>query len=267
MKEEFVNFPAVDKTLPFFISLAGISYPDENYKITRLNSKCLCLEYILEGEGCVILDDKRYYPQKGDVYLLPPGKDHHYFSDSQNPWKKIWFNAEGSLINNLLAVYNPLDLVHFTNCNIKNHLKKIHDIGRNNNYLPLQKHECASVIFHEILQVLYNHSQKSDLSPETKILKDYIINNITKNISLKELSKLVYLSESQIIRIFKKEVGKTPYDYILDLKLNRAKTLLKNTNLMIKQIALNLGFCDEHYFSYVFKNKTGKTPSEYKKDC
>lgn len=265
MKEEFINFPPKDKAMPFFITLAGITYPNENYKITRPNSPCLCVEYILEGEGCVICGDKKTYPKKGDAYLLPPGKDHYYFSDSKNPWKKMWFNAGGSLINNLLAVYNPSGTVLFHNCDIKNFLYEIFEAGENRDLTPHQKHEHSAVIFHKILQYMQNNTFKSGLSEEIELLKGYISDNITKNITLKELSKLVYLSESQVIRIFKRDLGKTPYEYIIDLKLNRAKNLLINTNLMIKQIAFELGFSDEHYFSYLFKEKTGKTPSQFRK--
>lgn len=265
MKEEFVPFPPKDGNIPFFISLTGISHSDASYRINRTKSKIMCMEYIIDGEGCVILDGKSYYPQKGDIYLLPPGKDHLYFSDQKNPWEKIWFNAEGALINNLLSVYNPTNTVVFKNCGGYEYFLKIHQIGRNNSLSATEKHEGSALIFHELLQFLYNKAQNHHISEESKILTEYINNNINKAISLKNLAELVYLSESQVIRIFKRDFGKTPYDYILDLKIERAKTLLANTGLMIKEISFNLGFCDEHYFSYIFKEKTSKTPSEYRK--
>jgi len=266
MNEEFVDFPATDKTLPFFISLAGITHKDRAYKIIRPNSNCLCLEYILEGEGYVVYNGKTYHLKEGDSYLLPPGKDHYYFSNRSKPWEKIWFNAEGSLINNLLSVYNLSDAVIFKNCNIYEYIYNVHLIGKNNSLSTAAKHERSSLIFHEILQFLYNHNQKPGFSSETELIKNHIENNLSQNITLSELSKLVYLSESQVIRLFKRETGKTPYDYILDLKISRAKNLLINTNLMVKQIASSLGFCDEHYFSYIFRKKTNRTPSQYRKE-
>ena len=76
---------------------------------------------------------------------------------------------------------------------------------------------------------------------------------------------MVFLSESQIIRIFKKDLSVSPYEYILDQKLAQARLLLRSTGLMVKEIAFQLGFCDEHYFSSLFKQKTGKTPTAYRK--
>ena len=98
-------------------------------------------------------------------------------------------------------------------------------------------------------------------------MKEYLDNHIDRNVSLKDLGELVYLSESQVVRIFKKNLGKTPHEYSLEIKLEQAQKLLSNSNLMIKEIAEQLKFCDEHYFSYIFKKKTGKTPKEYRKGC
>ena len=76
---------------------------------------------------------------------------------------------------------------------------------------------------------------------------------------------MAYLSESQIIRIFKKDMGKTPYEYSLELRLEHAKKLLRDTRMMVKEISAALHFCDEHYFSYLFKQKVGLTPLQYRK--
>lgn len=89
--------------------------------------------------------------------------------------------------------------------------------------------------------------------------------HVSQNISLKELGGLVFLSESQVVRRFKRDLGTTPHEYSLNLKLEQAKKLLRNTRLMVREIAEYLGFCDEHYFSYIFKKKTGRTPLEYRR--
>lgn len=268
MKEEFIPFPPKDKNMPFFIELAGISYCDGSYRINRQKSPCLCVEYIIEGEGTVIFEGKNYYPQKGDIYILPPGKDHFYFSDEENPWTKIWFNAQGSFINGLLAAYNPQNTVLFRGAKGYEYFSRLHEAGKNPSLSPSQKHEAAAIETHKLFQHLYNKfsAQTKEISKETKLIKEYIDANIEKQISLKTLSELIYLSESQIIRLFRTDLGKTPYDYVLCRKMERAQLLLKSTNLAIKEIAFQLGFSDEHYFSHLFKGKTGKTPTNYRKN-
>lgn len=266
MKEEFIYFPKKEKHTPFGILLAGVSYCDESYFIERPKSPCFCMEYVISGTGTVIIDKKEYHPIAGDIYLLPQGKDHLYFSDKKNPWTKIWFNAEGSLLNALASAYNPGGRVVFNVGGGYEYFKKIHSIGKNTELSAEEKHNAAAVVFHKLMQFLYNASQKNTISAEAETVKNYIDSHINENISIKSLAELVYLSESQIIRIFKSNFGKTPYDYILDLKIENAKKLLLNTNMLIKEIAFNLSFCDEHYFSDLFKRKTGKTPSAFKRE-
>ena len=120
---------------------------------------------------------------------------------------------------------------------------------------------------HEILLFLYENSDsKPSYSTEAEIIKNYIDSNISDEISIDKLSGLIFKSPSQTIRIFKKQLGITPYEYHMKNRIEKAISLLHETNKPVKEIAFNLGFCDEHYFSNIFKKKTGKTPTEYRKD-
>jgi len=268
MREEFIYFPSANGNKHFCIELAGSSYCDESYRIRRDKSNCMVLEYVIAGRGIVMLDGKEYEAKAGDIYLLPAGHDHLYFSDKQNPWEKIWFNARGTLPEVLFREYNPGNLVVFKNAGGREYVEKIHEIGRSGAYLSDEKHRKAAVVLHELLQYLYDefYGKKIYISEEADRMKRYLEEHISENISLKELGDIVYLSESQVVRCFIKVLGITPHEYSLNLKLEHAKKLLRNTRLMVREIAEYLGFCDEHYFSYLFKKKVGKTPLEYRKN-
>lgn len=267
MKEEFIYYPPTTEPLPFRVTLAGTSYCDGSYRIHRHNSNILVMEYILSGEGTIIAQNHTIHAQSGDIYLLAPGHDHEYYADPHNPWVKVWFNAHGPLISHLLSIYNPEDQVLFSQAGGLTYWEQIHCIGKDTSLSVLQKHEQASIVFHQLLQYLYGqfHLSHSTFSRESIQLKEYIDNHLTHPLTLETLSAQVHLSESQIIRIFKEDFGYTPYDYILHSRLNHAKLLLQNTRLSIKEIAYRSGYTDEHYFSYLFKQKTGQTPSSYRK--
>jgi AraC-like DNA-binding protein len=85
------------------------------------------------------------------------------------------------------------------------------------------------------------------------------------NINLDEITKKIFCTKSHAIRIFRSKFGITPYQYILNKKITAAKTLLKNTNLPVCEIADILSFCDSHYLSSFFKLQTGLTPKNYRK--
>lgn len=269
MKEEFINFPAGCEGLPFYVILAGTSYCDGSYRIGRAESNCLVMEYVLSGEGTIYVDGRKYIAGEGDFYMLAPGSRHYYYSDEENPWVKIWVNASGPLAAKLLEIYNPGNLVVFPDPSGGEYIRQIHRIGNESGSDGArEKHDRAAGIFLQLLQHLHGrvYRQRVKYGPETSRLKEYIDSRVTESVSLKELSELVYLSESQVIRIFKKDMGVTPYEYILEKKLEHAGLLLRSTGLMIKEIAYELGFCDEHYFSYLFRKKMGMTPTAYRRE-
>jgi len=267
MREEFIYFPPGKKEDLFSVDLAGISYCDGSYCIQRKHSEFFVWEYIMKGKGTVIAGGKEYQACAGDMYFLPIGSNHIYYSDAEEPWEKIWVNATGSLTNTLFREYNPGNMVVFKNAGGQEFLERVHEVGRDPNLSVPDKHERTALIFHEALQYLSKQFYKADsfLSKEAVLMKEYLDNHIDQNVSLKELCGLVYLSESQVVRIFKKNFGKTPHEYMLEIKLEQAKKLLLNSKLMIWEIAEQMHFCDEHYFSAIFKKKTGKTPMEYRK--
>lgn len=268
MREEFVHFPKPEDDCPFYIQLAGTSYCDGSYRMIRRKSVCMVAEYVIEGEGTVVLDGKQYHAKAGDIYMLPPGRDHYYFSDSENPWVKIWFNACGVLIDGLFQAYDPKYMAVFPDAEGREFIERIHGIGRNDNTNAKEKHEKSAVVLHEMMQYLHGkyYFKETKYSRETVLMKKYIDNHVAGNITLKELGELVYLSESQVIRIFKKDMGTTPYEYILSLKMEQAKLMLRSTSLLVKEIAFQLDFCDEHYFTYLFKQRVGRTPTAYRKE-
>ena len=83
---------------------------------------------------------------------------------------------------------------------------------------------------------------------------------------MSELSSLIKRSESQTIRIFKDAYGITPYAYLIEKKISLAKKLLTGTNLTVKEISEKLAFADEYYFSNLFKQKVGTSPSSFRKE-
>jgi AraC-like DNA-binding protein len=267
MREDIVSFVNnASDNHPFFIEMAGISYCDGSYSIGRKNSHIYIFEYILSGQGTVKLDSGDFTASEGDIYILHKHSNHIYYSDEKNPWTKIWFNADGSLIDSLIQLYKVNHINHIVGLNIKEHFFNILDITKSKDKSYEDIFNEASLVFHEIIiKIAKNINQKYiQHSPEALELKQFIDKNVMKNVSLKELGDLIYRSPSQTIRIFKKDFGITPYNYLMNKKLEIAKLMLLNTNMSVKEISMSLSFADEHYFSNYFKAKAGVSPSKFK---
>ncbi|SDJ74730.1 two-component system, response regulator YesN [Lachnospiraceae bacterium G41] len=84
------------------------------------------------------------------------------------------------------------------------------------------------------------------------------------NLMLQDVAKAVNMSKSRFSTVFSQTTGQSFTEYLIYLRLSKAKELLKTSNLKSSQIATEIGYNDSHYFSYIFKKNVGMTPSDYR---
>ena len=96
------------------------------------------------------------------------------------------------------------------------------------------------------------------------VVKKYIADNISLKIQREELAKIVYLNPDYLTKLFRKQMGVTLGEYILQKRLALAKQLLLNTNLSILDISERVGITDASYFIRTFKKQIGVTPQQYR---
>lgn len=126
-------------------------------------------------------------------------------------------------------------------------------------------------IVQSILQTLYQiivgwSGQEPKSSFVDLAINEMIVNFSNPKYSASHLSKSTNYTSDHFRRLFKHETGKTPTAYLIDLRMEHAKKLLKQKDKIsfsIKDIALLCGFSDPYYFSRLFKEKTGISPTEY----
>lgn len=120
--------------------------------------------------------------------------------------------------------------------------------------------KTISTAFDEIVEIKDRKDSKI-----ISTVKDYIVENISRQVSLDEVSKEVYLSANYLGVLFKKETGMLFSQYITQVKIEKAKELLREMDYSIKEIADKLGYKDIRNFSRLFQNQVGVKPSEYRK--
>ena len=266
MKEDIysINQSSLHKEL-IDLQICGVSYCDKTYTITRNKSPICCIEYVESGTGTVIADNMHYHPSCGDSYFLQSGQDQHYYSDAENPWKKYFINLRGRIVNELIEGYQLKNINYFKALDIKNELceiiEKATDTEKDYTFRIIE-------ILNKIFYKMYLHKKTENKPVSLPMqMREFLDMRITKKFQISELCDFASKSESQVIRLFKSAYKTTPYAYFMDKKVELAKSMLKNTNLTIKQISYNLSFADEYYFSNVFKQKTGVSPTKYRRGC
>lgn len=120
---------------------------------------------------------------------------------------------------------------------------------------------------HKNIDVFRNEEeQKIDEVPF--ILKNviqYINDNITEKIEIQQLTEMTKWSHHHFIRTFTKYINQTPYQYILKKKIEKAKSLISETETSLSAISIDLGFSSYSNFCNAFKKETGKTPEMFRK--
>lgn len=108
-----------------------------------------------------------------------------------------------------------------------------------------------------------DHNTVTETDSAIYTITEYIRKNITKNISIKELSDKACMSTSSFYRYFKRELGMSPIEFILTEKIKQAKRLLKTSGIQINEVCFMSGFDDCNYFIRLFKKYEGITPKQY----
>lgn len=93
----------------------------------------------------------------------------------------------------------------------------------------------------------------------------YIVVHVDEKLSLESVAEGVYLNPSYVSHIFKKITGMNFTDYMAEVKVDRAKVLLRDSRMKIYDVASTIGYSDAEYFAKIFKKKTGYSPTAYQK--
>ena len=143
------------------------------------------------------------------------------------------------------------------------YLKKLSDPQ-----LSLSDIECLFKLSADRLaELMSEYSEREEKGLKKNIYSEiiaYIMLNYTKKITVHDISKHCYCSESYINHIFKKTSGKSISEYINELRVNKAKDLLKNTDINICEISDKIGFSETNYFSNIFRKYCGVSPKVYR---
>ena len=98
-----------------------------------------------------------------------------------------------------------------------------------------------------------------------ELIKDHIDTNYSDNIKVSDFAEQYFFSGEYLSRLFKFRYGFNIYEYLLMVRMERAKELLTDGEIKIQDIAMRTGYSDTNYFSKAFRNYTGLTPSDYRR--
>ena len=258
----FLN--SIEKSYPLSSTCCGITYPTPNYYIKRSPATIFVLEHIISGKGYVVVNGEKHTVTTGDTYLLKPTENCEYFADKQDPYKKIWVNFKGSFARELISQYQLQDTIYH-NVDLTPCFEQLFKLEEISTDLDIIHYDLTSIITQMLMLLAKSKSSAKHVSHIASLVKTRLDASANQIFSLEDIAKDLFISKTEIIRYFKKAYNTTPYQYLLNIKINHAKIMLENGTYTIVEISNQLAFSNPYHFSKIFKQKTGLSPSEYRK--
>lgn len=226
------------------------------------------LQYTVDGEGEICINDKSHRLNKGDAFIINIPGNHYYrlppdskkwevlyieFSKEADVFLNKFISSEGNIINinedsRFLAlmfnVYREL---------IEDRIDSIY--------------KCSSYGYQLIMELLNEFTTKVINNEKDTVVvacKSYIDKNYYKPIGLDDLTAITKFSKYHLLRKFKEEMGTTPGNYLIRIRLEKAMELILSTDDSIDTIAKKVGFSCGNYFSKVFRKNIKVSPLEFK---
>ena len=232
---------------------------ENDVRLEIKNYQHYMFEYVAEGAGFVECGRDKYYCPENSVYFFQPGGDYLYYHDAERPWRKIYVIFEGAFADAMAQSYDLKDKIFFPE------QQKCLPYFRELLHLKYNSHEKASVLVHHIFnQLTQDQESEERVSSVIHILKTEIELSVNRKFILKDFAAKRGVSTTSLIGKFKEHYQCTPYEYMLQCKLNSAGNMLKYTKLSIKEIASMLDFNDQYYFSNLFKQRNGVSPKKFR---
>lgn len=250
----------------FNVMVIGKTKCDCDYYVKRNSSRIIALEYIVTGSEILKINGREYIAVKNDGILLTKGSSHEYFLPKNELLEKEWIVFDGSLAEEMIRLYVPDNEYCFKNCNFAHFFQEINRIKKNygDNYDKLT--DNLAVVIHRMFIHIKNSLSENNYSLAQKVQR-YLDANVELKIDMDDLSEKFNYSKNQIIRVFKEEYNVTPYRYFKERKVDVAKLYLSNTSIPVNDIAKQLAFSDQNYFSSEFKRITGLSPTRYRRQA
>lgn len=217
------------------------------------------LHYIVSGCGVFISNNQTHYISQGQIFIIRPSESTFYKADTVNPWHYRWVGFTTALN---IAKILPEDIASVPECeHIFRSLMSSDTIENGREYFV-----CAKI--YEFLSLVVQHPQFDGYRSEDYVLKakNFIeANYCNSDISVQYIAQLLHLDRSYFSAIFRKYLGMSPHQYIVDCRLRKAAELISHFSYSPSNAALACGYTNIFNFSKMFKKMFGICPSQYKK--
>ena len=269
------RLPFKDKSKPLIVGSCGVYRLRTKERLPTWRPRGRVdyqLLYIASGEAVFYFNGQPKEVAAGHMILIQPKQEQHYEYFGKDKPEVYWVHFTGSNVKNILRHYNiPLD-------------REIIFSGTSSTYAYLFKEminelQTCRTGYQELLEMYLRQiflliqrsweerqpSIPTYIQEEMEYARRYFREHYNEDISIEEYAQSRGMSVSWFLRNFKQTAMKSPMQYILNIRMDNAVSLLETTDYNITEISAIVGYDNPLYFSRIFKKQKGLSPSDYRK--
>ncbi|MBR6680313.1 MAG: AraC family transcriptional regulator [Clostridia bacterium] len=226
------------------------------------------IHYVLGGRGTF----NGIPIERGDGFLICPNQLHKYTSDVEAPLQYGWISFYGYETEKVLSKAGIELRNQVFKCDWIDDLDTLFELLCRDRFDTIDAEKYLEGCFHILMSFhikAYNErtmsaTQKSLTKEHVAEAVKYINANYCRRLTVEEVAAECFVSAHYLSNIFKREMGFSPQNYIVGVRIKRAKELLAIENLSITDIANSVGYADVLAFSKIFRKNVGVSPSVYR---
>ena len=265
------NLPRMSSDL--FLSYCGWERTTPLQLFSPTERRNHVIHFVLSGKGKMVFGNKTWESSEGQIFYIAPGEKIGYVSDRDDPWSYVWIGYNGVQAEEYskmagLTLENPVRFCAAINeiSDIIEELLKAQALTTAENLLRMSLVlKIMSILIRENEQNTAIVSRNPEEPDFVRLAMQYITKNFDQNLRIHDIAAELGVSRSYLSSCFKKSVGCSPQAFILNLRMERAGSLLRTTTLPVNVISGAVGYQDQLAFSKIFKQFYGVSPRDFRK--
>ena len=255
-----------------YIYIHNIGYYD--YRVRKPSPKedrvsmHTTVHFVTGGKGYFIRGGKTYHLTEGDIFSVPAHENVSFYPDTEDPWRYYWFKLSGTGAKNVIesiGITEQCPYLHYDKIGIiKARLDELIDSDFNHGEFYFR---ALSTLFYLISLLV--KERKEDTTATASIVgaaKKIILEGYNnENFSVSRIHEELYVSDTYLRKLFKRETGMTLHAFLIKRRLSKAADLLRNNDYTVRELCYAVGYSDEVHFIRAFKRRYGVPPKQFRK--
>lgn len=263
---------AAEMTQPYYCTEAGLFFARQHFSTARTDKDSYLLFFTLRGAGLIEQNGSRVVLHTGQALLLNCRTAQSYCTaPGQICWHHYWVHLDGAgvaAMEPLLIPDKKLTPVQLTGGKMQEEFERVlQQIEQGTVDSMVQTGLALHQLLGQCVQGLFGQSEATSTRQVILQAAETLRKNYRQELCLADLLAEAHMSKSYFLRLFRRYMGTTPYNYLVNYRITQAKELLVLTDHSIGNIAHEVGFGDASNFSTRFANATGQSPLQYRKSA